>query len=215
MSETDSFIREVTEEVRQERMLTYWKKWGPYIIGGVLVIVGAAAGWSWMQAQKKAEAEARGAVFIAADPEQSEQLIALPGQIEGPAKLIADLSAASAMAAEGRNEEAAEAYRAIAGQTGIEPVYGHLAALQALRLDAAAGKTDGAIEAIGALTGAKAPYRLLAMELRAALHLRAGETDAGHTDLHAILDDPTATADLRRRAIAILTATGGSAPDPA
>ena len=56
MSETDSFIQEVTEEVRQDRMLAYWKKWGPFILGGVVLVVGAAAAWSWWQSQKQAQA---------------------------------------------------------------------------------------------------------------------------------------------------------------
>ena len=43
MSETDSFIQEVTEEVRQDQMLRYWKKYGAYVIGGVALIVAGAA----------------------------------------------------------------------------------------------------------------------------------------------------------------------------
>ena len=30
MSDTDSFIQEVTEEVRQDRMFALWKKWAAY-----------------------------------------------------------------------------------------------------------------------------------------------------------------------------------------
>ena len=215
MSETDSFIQEVTEEVRQDRMLAYWKKWGPFILGGVVLVVGAAAAWSWWQSQKQAQAEARGAIFIAADPEETADLLALPDRVDGSAKLIADLAAAGGLAADGKHEEAAQAYRAVAGQADAGRAYTDLASLQALRMDAAAGKTDGLIEALAPLAGEDAPYRLLAMELRAALQIKAGETEAAYADLNAILADPATTTDLRRRAIAILTATGGSAPDPA
>ncbi|MEO1531786.1 MAG: hypothetical protein AAFU72_06445, partial [Pseudomonadota bacterium] len=58
MSDTDSFIREVTEEVRQDRMLRYWKAYGPYIIGGILLVVAIAAGlayWDALEEQRAAE----------------------------------------------------------------------------------------------------------------------------------------------------------------
>jgi hypothetical protein len=34
VSETDSFIQEVTEEVRHDRMFRLWKKYGPYAVAG-------------------------------------------------------------------------------------------------------------------------------------------------------------------------------------
>ena len=68
MSETDSFIQEVTEEVRQDQMLRYWKKYGAYVIGGVALIVAGAAAWNWSIAQEQAKAEQRGALLLSADP---------------------------------------------------------------------------------------------------------------------------------------------------
>ena len=215
MSESDSFIREVTEEVRQDQMLAYWKKWGVWIISGVVLVVGAAAGWSWMQAQNAAQAEARGAAFIAADPERLEDMTALPGTIDGPAALIAELQAAGALAGEGKWVEAAERYDAVAGREGVTPEYRDLALLQAVRVRVAGGQSEGAIEALAPLAEPGAPYRLLAMELRAAVRLQAGDTEGAYADLNDIIADPTATADLRRRAAAMITATGGEAPDPA
>ena len=215
MSESDSFIREVTEEVRQDQMLAYWKKWGIWIISGVVIVVGAAAGWSWLQAQKQAEAEARGAAFIAADPERLEDMTALPGSVDGPAALIAELQAAGALAGEEKWAEAAERYTAIAGREGIASEYRDLALLQAVRARAAGGEADGAAEALAPLAEPGRPFRLLAIELRAALALQAGDTEAAYADLNAIIADPTATADLRRRAAAMITASGGEAPDPA
>ena len=43
MSESDSFIQEVTEEVRQDRMFALWKKWGPYVLAAIVIAVGGAA----------------------------------------------------------------------------------------------------------------------------------------------------------------------------
>ncbi len=214
MSETDSFIQEVTEEVRQDRMFALWKKWGPLVLGGVAVIVGGAAYWSWSQSEQRAAAEARGGTFLAAEEGNVEHATALPGKIEGPARLIAELTAAGALAQAGDIAEAVTRYEAIAGDPALSIDYTDLASLQALRLKAASGEAAGLIEALEPLSGPTRPYRLLALELRAALRAQSGDTEGAHADLNAILTDPATTTGLRQRAAAALTATGGTFTDP-
>lgn len=209
MSETDSFIREVTEEVQQDQMLALWKKWGPFIIGGIAIVVGAAAWWSWSQSKATAAAEARGAIFIAADNETLEDQLALPGQIDGPAAVLAELAAAGALARDGRGNEAASAYQAIAGKAEVAQEYRDLAALQFARI---AGGAEG-IAALDPLLGEDRAFRVLALELRGALHLGQGDTDAAHADWQAVMTDPVATPGARQRAAAALAATGGEIPD--
>ena len=211
MSETDSFIQEVTEEVRQDQMLKFWKKWGPYVIGGIAVVVGGAAYWSWSEAQVKAAAETRGGTFIAADPEVLDHQLALPEKIDGPANLLAELAAAGALAGDGQSDAAAEKYAAIAADPAVPMEYSDLAALQHARLT---GGSDS-ISKLGDLAADGRPYRLLALELRGARHLVAGDADAAHSDWRAIVTDPAATPALRQRAVAALTSTGGSVADPA
>lgn len=58
MSNSDSFIDEVTEEVRREKTFGYIKRYG-WIVGlAVVVVVGGAAWNEWNKAQAQAEAEA-------------------------------------------------------------------------------------------------------------------------------------------------------------
>ena len=40
--EEELFIQEVNEELKQERYLQTWKKYGQYIVGGALLAVGSA-----------------------------------------------------------------------------------------------------------------------------------------------------------------------------
>ena len=208
MSETDSFIQEVTEEVRQDQMLRYWKKYGPFVIGGVVLIIVAAAGWNWMMAQEQAAAEARGAAFLSADPADPAQMEALVSEVEGPGRLIAELSAADALAIGGNVDDAVARYTAIAGREAIDPVYRDLAILQQVRI---AASSDPSVSAapLDALIEQDGPYRLLALELRGALRIASGDMAAGHADLNAVIRDPEATGNLRQRAGALLTSTGG------
>src|SRR5699024_1853637 len=139
LSESDSFIREVTEEVRQDRMFALWKKWGPYIIALIVVIVGGAALWAWLETREAEQAPARGATLLAADPASVEQQQALVAELEPPARLVPRFTAAAALADAGETTKAAEAYRAIAASDGLPGYYHDLALLQALRLEAADG----------------------------------------------------------------------------
>ena len=206
MSETDSFIQEVTEEVRQDRMFALWKKWGPYVIGVIVVIVAAAAGWSWKQDQDRKAAENLGAILIAADTDKVEEAAALPDKIEGPAKVVAELTAAAALAKAGKADEAGKLYAEIAERPGLTPEYADLAALEAVRLEAEGIDAGSILDRIAEGTGA---YRLLAKEMRAARAATTGNLEAAHKELNEILLDPGVTPGMQQRAVALLLATGG------
>lgn len=211
MSETDSFIQEVTEEVRQDRMFALWKKWGPFVLAAVALIVGATALWSWNRAQEQAEAEARGAALLAPEAETAEGRLALIDRLEPPARVVAEFAAAAELARSGQADEAARRYREIAGRDGLESHYRELALLQAIRLEAMSAEPAAALAELGSLIEGS-PYALLARELAAALHLRAGDREAAHAELQAILADPRATSGLRLRAQEMLGASGGDIP---
>ena len=66
MSETDSFIDEVTEEVRRDRLFAMFRKYGWIGILGVLLIVGGAAWNEWQKARAEAAAQSFGDKVAAA-----------------------------------------------------------------------------------------------------------------------------------------------------
>jgi hypothetical protein len=210
VSESDSFIREVTEEVRQERMRRLWRRFGPYVIGGLVLIVAASAAWTWLQRQEAVEARATGGAFLSAERDDVAAAERLAQGTEGAAAPIARLRLAAAQAATGDAAGAAETYRAVAGTPGLPPAYADLAALKAVRLEARAGDPAAAAERLAPLAEEGAPYRPLALELRAALRLNAGDEAGARDDLEAIMDAPEATAALRGRAGLLLETLGGA-----
>jgi hypothetical protein len=66
LSETDSFIEEVTEEVRRDKLFALMRKYGWIAILAVLLIVGGAAYNEWRKASEAAAAQALGDSLIAA-----------------------------------------------------------------------------------------------------------------------------------------------------
>lgn len=211
MSETDSFIREVEEEVRQDRMFRLWKKYGPYAVAAVIGFVAISAGLTWMKHREVQKARETGGAFLASDIGSVEDQQALVDSVDGPAETIARLRLAAAKAVAGQAEDAAKLYREVAGQPGLDPIYAELARLEAVRVSAAMMDPADAVAELEQLTAQGAPYRLLALELRAAIRLNAGETEAAHADLKAIMADPQATRDIQERATVMLVSSGGDA----
>ncbi len=214
MSETDSFIQEVTEEVRRDRMFRLWKKYGPYAVAGVIAVVVVSAGLNWMKHREIQQARETGGAFLASDIASVEDQEILVGSVEGPAAVIARLRLAAATAEAGDVQAAATLYREVAGEAGLDPAYADLARLQAVRVGVATMDPAQAVAELDALTVEGAPYRLLALELRAMVRLNSGDAEAAHADLNTIISDPKATRQSSERAGALLLSSGGDLLTP-
>src|SRR5690606_19951898 len=58
----ESFLREVEEELRSDKLKAFWKRFAPFIIGGAVLIVLAVAAneaWKWYRNSTAAEASER------------------------------------------------------------------------------------------------------------------------------------------------------------
>ena len=66
MSNTDSFIEEVTEEVRRDRLYALMRRYGWIAVLAILLLVGGAAWNEWRKAQAQARAAAFGDAILAA-----------------------------------------------------------------------------------------------------------------------------------------------------
>lgn len=207
MSESESFIREVTEEVRQDRMFRLWKRYGPLVIGGLALIVAASAAWNWMQHRAREEARELGGALLAAGG-TPEALAAVAAGLSGPARAVADLRLAAAQVAAGDTPAAIATYRRVAATPGLKRAYADLAALEAARLEAPL-RPAGEIEAaLAPLVEPGAPYRALALELRAVTRLNAGRSGEARADLETILAEPGLTRGLNARALQLLAILG-------
>ena len=174
MSDSDSFIREVTEEVRQDRMLRYWKRYGPWVIGAIVLVSPPrppGTGSSSVRPSRRASGAGSSSPPSPATwpppPRSSSASTARPGSSR--------LRHAGALARDGQTEAAiAEPTAASRPMEAADPLYTDLAELASARLAAPQMAPQAAIERLAPLTAEGAPYRLLALELRAVLRLNAG-----------------------------------------
>ena len=66
VSNTDSFIDEVTEEVRRDRLFGVMRRYGWIAVLAILMLVGGAAWNEWRKAQDRAAAQALGDAVLSA-----------------------------------------------------------------------------------------------------------------------------------------------------
>ncbi|NNL35893.1 MAG: hypothetical protein HKP35_08755, partial [Silicimonas sp.] len=66
MSNQDSFIDEVTDEVRKDRLYALYRKYGWVAALAVILLVGGAAANEWRKASARTQAEAAGDALLTA-----------------------------------------------------------------------------------------------------------------------------------------------------
>lgn len=213
MSESDSFISEVSEEVRRERLYGYLRRYGWLILLVLVVIIGGAAFNEWRKARDAGRAEAAGdalrAAMLVADP--ADRAAALATVVtQGDGSTVARLAQAGALRVAGQSAEAAAVLSGIAEDGSVPELYRSLAALQRIMLLGSSLDADERDATLVRLSADDAPFRLLALEQHALLHFEESNNAAVLEDLGVILADPDATEAMRARARQLIAAAGGS-----
>lgn len=208
MSDSDSFINEVSEEVRRDRLFTLFRRWAWLAILIVVAIVGAAAWFEWQSAQERAEAQAFGdALLSGLESDDAEARIAALSEIETPSPEVTMILALLAAGEEANGDDPAAAaarLREAADAPGLPRRYVDLALLKAQMMDPA--PEDEARLVLEALAAAGSPYAALAEEQLALVDIRAGDLDAGVERLRGIERSAAATAGLQQRAAQLIVA---------
>ncbi len=215
MSETDSFIEEVTEEVRRDKLFALMRKYGWIAILAVLLIVGGAAYNEWRKASEEAAAQALGDSLIAAleiedATARAAALAKITAESEGGQAVVALLASAEARSS-GNNERAVSELAKLEDKPELAAAYREMAVLKHVLL---AGKDMPVAERrakLETLAVAGAPFRLLAEEQLAMLDIEEGNKEAAISRLRDIISDVEVSAGLRSRASQLIVVLGGKA----
>ncbi len=213
MSNNESFIDEVTEEVRRDKLYKALRKYGWIGIAGVLLLVGGASVNEVMKARERAAAEATGdAILAAATRDSAAGRLAALDEIEADGELASVIGLIAA--GEMPDDPAAAAGRldAIAADPQMPALYRDLAVLKRALLPEQMSAEER-VSALSALTAPGAPFRVLAEEQIALAEVELGRTEAALARLMALLDDNEASGALRQRAQQVIVALGGGLGD--
>lgn len=216
MSNTDSFIDEVTEEVRRDRLYMLLRRYGWIAALVLALIIGGVAWLEVRKAQARAEAEALGDAMLAAlsvdDSTTRAGALADISAASPQGAAVLRLMTAAEQVQAGEPAAAAATLETLALDGDVPAIYRQIAQFKALTLQA--GTTDAATRRVAfeALAQPGNPLRLLAVEQLALIDVETGDTDAALERYQAILVDAELTQDLQQRALQVIVALGGS-PD--
>lgn len=214
LADQDSFITEVTDEVRRDRLFTMMRRYGWIAILLVVVIVGGAAFNEWRKAQARAEAEALGDATLAAlanddAAARADALSAISNRTDGGRRAVLLLLQAASLTEAGDDEGAQLALETLSGDPDVPAIYRDIALLKSV-IAAPGSDPEARIARLQPLAMPGNPLRLMALEQRAFAEIELGRTDAAIATLQGILADAERTEDLRRRASQLIVALGGT-----
>ena len=218
VSDTDSFIEEVTEEVRRDRLFGYMRRYGWIAVGAVVLIVGGAAWNEWRKAEAMERAQATGdAIFAAVDQEENAARVKALQALDVPstdAQVVVDFLEASHQVIEGDSAAAADTLDALAASgTDMPEIYRQIAAFKSVTARGSDMPVAERRVILESMAAPGAPLALLAQEQLAILDLEDGKTDDALVKLQALIQDAEATESLRRRATQLIVALGGELPE--
>jgi len=210
-------FREVDEDLRRDRAVELWKRYGNYaLVLALALVIGTGAYMAWRDYERRQAIEAGGQFFAAAElaaqgnaQAAAQSFDTLARDASGGYAALARLRAA-ALTAQTDDPAAAEAaYRAIVDDSGaglaVRNAASLLAALHALE------RTDPAElqRQLAALQVEGGPWRYSAIEFSALAAARAGDAQKARDLYIRLADDPAAPPGLRARAAEMLAALNG------
>ena len=212
MSDTDSFLQEVSEELRRDRLYRNMRKYGWIAILVVIVIVGAATYREYLKSQAETKAELFGTSIIdalneknAADRISKLQKINAPG--ENAKAVVAMLLSAELIGNETASLEMSSLSDAIEGLS-VDTHYRDLLNFKILLKSSEIMNLGERMKAFKALSKPGNPFRLLAEEQMALIELELGNTENAIEKISQILLDAELTTGLRNRATQMMIALG-------
>ncbi|MEL6112021.1 MAG: tetratricopeptide repeat protein [Pseudomonadota bacterium] len=217
MTSEDSTVREVDQELAEERQMKVIRQIGPILIGVGVAIVMAVAGIQIFNGQKEAAATKgalayHGALLALEDaPEAGEGLLSAVTRSDAPGyAALAAFQRAPLLARDGDTAQAYRLYRDVVANEAVSDGLRDLARLRAAYLSLDTGGRKAVAEDLGDLPNALSPLGYYAREIAALAAIRDEDYDAAIEafDFLALNPDVPAILKSRSREFAVVARAG-------
>lgn len=206
-AQQDVFLREVDDALREEELFTMAKRYGRPIAAAVVAGLLALAGYLWWQYSTTQAAAARGEQIVTAldkfdagSPDAASQQLA-PLAKDGPAgsRAVAAMIRASITAQQGKADEAAKGFNAIAADAGAPQPLRDLATIRAVSLKFDSMPAQDVVTRLKPLAVPGNPWFGSAGELLGMAYLKQGKPDLAGPLFATIARDKDVPETLRSR----------------
>ena len=212
MSETDSFLNEVAEEVRRDRLTSLFRRYGWIGALVVFLIVGGAAWNEYRKATQETAARNLGDGILSALSLENED--ARAGALadvaaDGDAAAVLTLVTAAAQAESGDIVAADAALAGLAADGGAPQIYRDLARMKRLYLVGNGLSDADRAATIDVLAVHGGAFRPLALEQRALMLVDGNDVEGAILIFTDLLNDSESTPELVSRARQMIVVLGG------
>lgn len=223
----EAFLREVDENLRRDRMETFAKIYGKWLIAAVVLFLAAVGGYLFWQnkQQERAAAQTEELTSIYNDigagkvDSAKKQLQPLENAGNDVVRALALLTEAAIALDSNDRATALAKYRAVSGDGGLPDPYRNLALIRSTALEFDQMKPDDVVARLEPLTKPGEPWFGSAGELTAMAYLKQGQKDKAARLFAAIANDRQVPDTIRTRAAQIAGTLGIDAsaaiPQPA
>ena len=203
---TDEFIREVDEDVKEEKRLKLWKKFFPYVVSISLGIVLFVSGFVFWESYSNDQRQKLGddftaAVILAGEDDLDASLLALDRIVDKGSDgyvTMAKMKKASILVEQGRIDEGLEIYKDLE-KNAVDQSFRDIATILYVLNSLNNESKDDLLKKIIPLENSEI-WKSSALELKGYIYLRNNEIDKAIETFEIISKLPSKPGDLSQRA---------------
>lgn len=215
-AQQDGFLREVDEALREEQMVEAVKRWAKPVGAAIVLALLAMAGYMvWDNARKKAAGEVTEKIVLALDKVDggqldaaAKELTALSNQGSDGNRAVVAMALAAVLLEQGKTEEAANKFSAIASDTSMPKPYRDLATIRQISIKYDTMKPEDVITRLKPIAVPGNAFFGSAGELMGMAYLDSGKPDLAGPLFAQIGNDKNVPDSLRKRARQIASGLG-------
>ncbi len=191
MVESESFIKEVSEEVKRDNLFKILNKYKWLLFALIILLVGTVGGYEYYKFFKKAKAQKNGEFLVSAIENLKNNGQIVTEEIDNKfISILIKLNEAKYFVEKGDIKSATAAYNHIISKHGENKFFNHYSKFQLYLLDPAEGLSDKKkIEVLDELSVPDGPLKLLALEQKLYLYVKINDLDNIKLHVKLILSD--------------------------
>ena len=195
MVESESFIKEVSEEVKRDRLFKVLNKFKWPLFALIVTLVGAVGGYEYYKFDKKSRAQKNGEFLVSAIENLRNNGQTVTEKIDNKfISVLIKLNEAKYFEEKGDIKSATAAYNYIINNYGDSKFFSHYSKFQLYLMDPAKSLSDTKkIKVLNELSAPDSPLKLLALEQKLYIYVKNNDLENVKLQIKLILSDQAIT----------------------